>query len=54
VLALVLPAVAGALADESLADPHPVSPYHQGTWGPSVAESLAASGFGPSRASAPL
>ena len=40
---------ADALAEQwrifepALADPHPVSLYHQGTWGPSVADTLAAS-----------
>ncbi len=29
--------------DPALADPHPVSLYHRGTWGPSAAETLAAS-----------
>jgi glucose-6-phosphate 1-dehydrogenase len=29
--------------EAAIADPHPVSTYHQGTWGPSVADTLAAS-----------
>ena len=29
--------------EPALADPHPVSLYHQGTWGPSVADTLASS-----------
>ena len=29
--------------EPALANPHPVSPYHQGTWGPSVADTLASS-----------
>ncbi len=28
--------------EPALADPHPVSLYHRGTWGPSAAETLAA------------
>ena len=29
--------------EAALADPHPVSLYHKGTWGPSAADTLAAS-----------
>ena len=28
--------------ERAIAQPHPVSLYHQGTWGPSVADALAA------------
>lgn len=31
--------------EDALADPHPVSLYHKGTWGPSAADTLA-SGVG--------
>ena len=30
--------------EPALANPHPVSLYHRGTWGPSVADTLAAVG----------